>query len=870
MKKILFLLIATFWISSIHAQVGINNDNSSPEASAMLDIKSTDKGILIPRMTANQRSLINSPATGLLVFQTDGNQGFYFYNGSNWENLNARNTLDDAYDQGGAGVGKEIIADNGAVEINGEDGLIVTGTFEQGDTIPLLGTGTRMFFNPHKAAFRAGYVVENNWDNSNIGTYSVALGENCIASGFNSFALGDESQAIGNRAIALGLDAQAMGHTSVAIGWRPRTTGPYGVAIGEYAEADWAAAAFGSNTKAIGDYSLVAGYYSIAQGQYSVAMGRNSSTLGYHSMAMGRNTEAKSSSEIVLGSFNTDYTPADPESHREWFPTDRLFVVGNGIDEDNKSNALTILKNGNIGIGVDTPSTALDVNGFVNAFAFIGDGSALTNVPGDDLGEHTATETLDMSNNDITGANSISANAFFGDGSGLTNVSGDDLGDHAATSDLQLSNNWLTNNGTTNRGIQINDNGGVKMYSQDVLEVEIETGDTPTIRMTQDGTKGWQPHTWDIGANEANFFVRDLTGGSKLPFRIQGNANQNRITINGDNVGIGLNTSTNFPVATESLDVGGKIRMREGASDGFIPISDADGVMTWTDPNTIASDDQVIDAFSLNGTTLNLSLENDGQNNQTVDLSSLKDNLGNHTATQAMNMNGNNITGANTITATSFSGDGSALTNIPGDDLGTHSAEQNISLNGNYISGDGENEGISIDNNGNVTIHGSVSITGGFPSAGKVLTSDFLGNASWQSLETIPEVVATKTLGNSTYGADDNWQNVTSWTENITANANLLYKIDASITSRLTSGSNDDDFEFRVAYEACGMTKYSEVQGYRPDEGESNHDNFQMVRYFDYVDPNCASGTIRFILQARNTGDDAWEVRDRVLMVSTF
>ena len=62
--------------------VGIGT--SSPSASALLDISSTNKGILIPRMTASQKSSISSPTTGLLIYQTDAPAGFYYYNGSSW------------------------------------------------------------------------------------------------------------------------------------------------------------------------------------------------------------------------------------------------------------------------------------------------------------------------------------------------------------------------------------------------------------------------------------------------------------------------------------------------------------------------------------------------------------------------------------------------------------------------------------------------------------------------------------------------------------------------------------------------------------------------------------------------------------------
>jgi len=64
--------------------VGINTDNSSPDASAMLDVKSTNKGVLIPRMTTAQRTAIAAPAQGLLVFDQTTN-GFWYYDGASWQ-----------------------------------------------------------------------------------------------------------------------------------------------------------------------------------------------------------------------------------------------------------------------------------------------------------------------------------------------------------------------------------------------------------------------------------------------------------------------------------------------------------------------------------------------------------------------------------------------------------------------------------------------------------------------------------------------------------------------------------------------------------------------------------------------------------------
>ncbi|MBN1198192.1 MAG: hypothetical protein JXA23_02490, partial [Bacteroidales bacterium] len=71
----------------LHAQVGINTTGAAPHTSAMLDVTSANKGLLIPRMNQAQRLLIITPAEGLMVYQTDGINGFYYYNGSTWERL---------------------------------------------------------------------------------------------------------------------------------------------------------------------------------------------------------------------------------------------------------------------------------------------------------------------------------------------------------------------------------------------------------------------------------------------------------------------------------------------------------------------------------------------------------------------------------------------------------------------------------------------------------------------------------------------------------------------------------------------------------------------------------------------------------------
>jgi hypothetical protein len=87
-----FFFLTAFFLfacSAISTAQNIGIGTSTPNPSAMLDISSTAKGLLIPRMTTTQRNAIVNPATGLLIWQTDGTAGFYYYNGNAWSSFAA-------------------------------------------------------------------------------------------------------------------------------------------------------------------------------------------------------------------------------------------------------------------------------------------------------------------------------------------------------------------------------------------------------------------------------------------------------------------------------------------------------------------------------------------------------------------------------------------------------------------------------------------------------------------------------------------------------------------------------------------------------------------------------------------------------------
>lgn len=90
------------------------------------------------------------------------------------------------------------------------------------------------------------------------------------------------------------------------------------------------------------------------------------------------------------------------------------------------------------------------------------------------------------------------------------------------------------------------DTGGRVGFGTSTPAVELHTadGDTPTLRLEQDGSSGFTPQTWDVAGNEANFFVRDVTGGSLLPLRIRPGAPTSSVDIRATGVGIGSASPT--------------------------------------------------------------------------------------------------------------------------------------------------------------------------------------------------------------------------------------------------------------------------------------------------------------------------------------
>ena len=251
-------------------------------------------------------------------------------------------------------------------------------TTASGDQSTAMGQGT-IASNSHSTAMGLN-TTASGYESTAMGqgtiassNHSTAMGLNTIASGYQSIAMGQGTTASSSTSTAMGLNTTASGYQSTSMGDstissgygsttmgnRTNASGDHSVAMGFKSVASGTQSiAGGYESKASGNHSLAMGYQSIASNDQAFAFGNTDTASGYQSIAMGLNSSATSNStvaignnvnaasygETALGIFNTRYTPTAATSFDS---TDRLFVIGNGLDDTHRSDAITILKNGN-------------------------------------------------------------------------------------------------------------------------------------------------------------------------------------------------------------------------------------------------------------------------------------------------------------------------------------------------------------------------------------------------------------------------------------------------------------------------------------------------------------------------------------------
>lgn len=330
MKKTLLYVFFIFYsvLYSQNGNVGINTIN--PDNSAVLDVYSINQGLLLPKVfltnVTNSVTPVSSPTTSLLVWNTNpavvggAGIGVYFFNGTLWAKMKETSTLDNAYDKNGPGAGRTIIADAGAVKIEGTDGLYVSGTHATGALInsEVTGAGTRMFYSPNKSALRAGFASSNQFDNVNVGNFSGVFGANNQIFGARNFGANFNNRTSAVNASSLGANNNAYDNASIT---------------------------FGNTTTAGGNNSFSSGFSTNAIGYNSfvTGAGNNSSILAYS--VFGTYAKNKVKTVDTYPAFNqlTD-------SQSSYYSSDALFAVGNGTSTSGRHNVLFVDKSGKIEI----------------------------------------------------------------------------------------------------------------------------------------------------------------------------------------------------------------------------------------------------------------------------------------------------------------------------------------------------------------------------------------------------------------------------------------------------------------------------------------------------------------------------------------
>jgi len=387
--KLLFisLVLAMSFGLTVKAQnVGIGT--TTPNANAALEIKSNTKGVLMPRLSTTARNNMTNVAKGMLVYDTS-RAGFYYHDGGKWLPISQSNndsllrytypgvapaivTLSlnriigmssiygTLYDNGGPSGDYASNSNDGYTVINTYDSTVLikvevvdmniespydsleiysTSDYEHKQLFTGNQTGTFYFNGDDNLEFRFRSNGVNNLSGFKI--YWTKISANSQTSEtspltgfyFNSAKL---AARVGVN-INNNWEADNLGKYSFAVGQNAIAKGNYGNAIG-------------NNVAALGEHSTAIGLENITSGFSSTAIGTRNAVSGSYATAIGSGLIAKGIFSFVTGIFNVSTNGS-------------LFEIGNGTGHTARSNAVTILTDGNTGIGTTTPTTKLDVDG---------------------------------------------------------------------------------------------------------------------------------------------------------------------------------------------------------------------------------------------------------------------------------------------------------------------------------------------------------------------------------------------------------------------------------------------------------------------------------------------------------------------------
>ena len=433
------------------------------------------------------------------------------------------------------------------------------------------------------------------------GFYSTAMGKNTVASATSSTAMGENTLASGYASTAMGFKTTASGYASIAMGEGAEASGIYSRAMGynTKASADYSTA-MGRFTEASGDASTAIGASTTATGDVSTAMGNNTEASGKYSTSMGRSTEASGYASTSIGQYNVINSG---DSATTFVATNTAFSIGNGTGNASRSNALSVLFNGN--------TTSL---GSVTATSFVGDGSGLTGLnsgswDGIFTGSAQITGSLEVIGN-ITASGNIS-----GSSTSTIRVGGDIIGGGRGTftgrittfSDIVTPK--ILNNTATNAGTVLIDDGltisGNVTASNNISAVGTITAPTVNATLLQGELEGTissattgttQVNATDNTTVATTAFVQNLIGTIPAGLVFQGtwNAATNTPTLasgtgtTGHFYIVSVDGSTNLDGITDWKVGDWAVFVEQGATDAWEKVDNSSVLDGFGTGNQIA------------------------------------------------------------------------------------------------------------------------------------------------------------------------------------------------------------------------------------------------------------------------------------------
>lgn len=328
------------------AQQKVGDNPTIINPNAVLELESADKGLLLPRLaltSTDSFAPLTAHVAGMTVYntavagtgETAVTPGYYYNDGTQWVRIavatdiktepwfvqggttQATLNTQNIYQMGSVAVGKDEAATDVALDIEG--------------------------------AVRAG--VE----------HMGAIGENSVAFGNTNTATGESSYAFGRNNTVEGVSAGALG-------FKNSTEQDYSIVTGStnmITNSDnWGSAVFGQNNTVSSMIAQAFGNTNTVEGDISTAFGQENSTAGYGSVVFGWKNIASSPFEVVFGKFNAVTTSSIPSNSFNGIevmpagPEDPVMQVGNGGSGASRRNAMTILTNGNVGIGIEGTEVA--------------------------------------------------------------------------------------------------------------------------------------------------------------------------------------------------------------------------------------------------------------------------------------------------------------------------------------------------------------------------------------------------------------------------------------------------------------------------------------------------------------------------------